>query len=56
MKQSNGYWIAIGVGIGTAIAGATGNWPVWIAAGVTFGAIMSATVGKMKGKTNDQLK
>lgn len=56
MKQSNGYWIAVGVGIGTAIGVATDNPAVWITVGITLGAIIASTVGIKKGKTDGQLK
>ena len=43
MNKTRGYWIAIGVGVGTAIGVATDDLAVWIAIGVAFGAMMSAT-------------
>ena len=43
MNKNRGYWIAIGVGVGTAIGVATDDLAVWIAIGVAFGAMMSAT-------------
>ena len=42
MKKSRGYWIAIGIGIGTSIGVATGDLAVWIAVGAGFGSLMAS--------------
>lgn len=42
MDKNRGYWIAIGVGIGTALGVATDNMTVWIPLGITIGAVMSS--------------
>ncbi len=40
MDKNKGYWIAIGVGIGSAVGAATDNFALWIPLGITIGAVM----------------
>lgn len=44
MKKSRGYWVAIGIGIGTSLGIATGDLAVWIAVGAAFGGFMASDV------------
>lgn len=42
MKDSLGFWIAIGVGVGTGIGVATKNIKIGISIGVALGIVMNA--------------
>ena len=43
-----GFWIAIGVAIGTSIGIATENLQIWLPLGISMGALISFLIKKSK--------
>ncbi|MDC3258328.1 hypothetical protein OAU28_03155 [Flavobacteriales bacterium] len=43
-----GFWLAIGVAIGTSIGVATENLQIWLPLGISMGALISFLINKSK--------
>lgn len=49
-----GFWLAIGVAIGTSIGVATENLHIWLPLGISMGALISFLIKKSKNKLTNE--